>query len=711
MAILNRLGNKYGIPYLYLTPEYLGEVSFWSFAIVGFSLGGFVMAFNISCYIQSGAYFPFLATLSKPFARFCTNNSFIPFAFIITYLISAFNFLSANEAYGSIEIIIRISGLPIGYSIFIILSMAYFMATNKDFEKIFGKDAAKFFSSKTNEDEPARMVLHKRKKNWYDQSVFEKSWRVDSYLGSRLRLKISRPFTHYDSNMLSQVFRQNHVNASFFEIVIILSILALGFFKEVDAFEIPAGATIILLFTMMMMLVSAVRSWLHGWTIFVLLLLFFAINFISRYDNVYFENNAYGMDYTSLVNYSDSLLLPRNISPEKHQQDVSGIADVLEKWKAGRNAMGNKPKAIFIATSGGGSRSALWTIHALQYLDSVLQGKLMQQSILITGSSGGMVGAAYFRELYRKNKEELYNKKHALKIARDLLNPIAFSMATSDIIRIQKFKYNNQMYWKDRGYAFEQALNEITDSLMDQPLSALLKDEKSGLIPMMIFSPSIVSDGRRLLISPLDMSFLTSYRSSENLNFKTNMENIEYKKLFKEQDPMNLRYLTILRMNASFPYIMPTVDMPTDPSIEVFDAGLRDNYGIKTTVKFIFGMREWLEKNTSGIIILQIRDGLKNSTRIESENRSYIDQMLSPFGSLYGNWFKVQDFNNDELLKYAGAWYNGPVDIINYELNKSYEENISLSWHLTSLEKLKVLNSVHLEQNKRAVENLKQLLE
>src|SRR5690606_5842815 len=201
MAILNQLGTKYGIPYLYLTPEYLGEVSFWSFAIVGFSLGGFVMAFNISCYIQSGASFPFLATLSKPFARFCTNNSFIPLLFIISYLIASYRFLNANEAIGDFDIILKILGLPVGYSIFIIFSMAYFMATNKDFEKIFGKDAAKFFSSKAN-NEPARMVRHKRRKNWYDQSVFEKSWRVDSYLGSRLRLRISRPFSHYDSNML-----------------------------------------------------------------------------------------------------------------------------------------------------------------------------------------------------------------------------------------------------------------------------------------------------------------------------------------------------------------------------------------------------------------------------------------------------------------------------------------------------------------------------
>ena len=121
-------------------------------------------------------------------------------------------------------------------------------------------------------------------------------------------------------------------------------------------------------------------------------------------------------------------------------------------------------------------------------------------------------------------------------------------------------------------------------------------------------------------------------------------------------------------------------------------------------------MREWLEENTSGVIILQIRDGLKNSRRSSQGKRTLMDQFWLPFGSLYGNWFKVQDFNNDELLVYMGAWYNGKVDIINYELNKSYDENISLSWHLTTLEKTKVLKSIDLPQNQKALKELKSLL-
>ena len=64
-----------------------------------------------------------------------------------------------------------------------------------------------------------------------------------------------------------------------------------------------------------------------------------------------------------------------------------------------------------------------------------------------------------------------------------------------------------------------------------------------------------------------------------------------------------------------------------------------------------------------------------------------LNELLSPFGSLYGNWFEVQDYNNDELMEYTKEWYDGEVDLINYQLNKTADNYISLSWHLTSKEK------------------------
>src|SRR5687767_15991664 len=55
------LAPKYGAPFLFLYPEYLNKISFFSYAITGFSCGGFIMAYNIASYVMNGFRFPFLA--------------------------------------------------------------------------------------------------------------------------------------------------------------------------------------------------------------------------------------------------------------------------------------------------------------------------------------------------------------------------------------------------------------------------------------------------------------------------------------------------------------------------------------------------------------------------------------------------------------------------------------------------------------------------
>jgi len=45
--ITQNVGVKYGIPYVFLFPEYFGTANPWSFLLLGFSLGGFITAFNL----------------------------------------------------------------------------------------------------------------------------------------------------------------------------------------------------------------------------------------------------------------------------------------------------------------------------------------------------------------------------------------------------------------------------------------------------------------------------------------------------------------------------------------------------------------------------------------------------------------------------------------------------------------------------------------
>lgn len=710
LMIYQQIGNKYGVPYLFLGPEYLGKLSFSSYFILGFAFGGFVMSFNISSYIMNGFRFPFLATLSKPFFKYCINNSLLPLLFIILYSIETFRFLRLYEGFSTEESILRLSGFLGGYFIFILISLAYFMATNKDFEKLFGKEIAKVVGSDTKKGEPAKQLLTKTEKDWYKlHEADSKSWRVDSYLGLFLRLKQTRAYKHYNQNMLSQVFRQNHINASVFELVVILSIIVLGLFRENEVFIIPAAATLTLLFTMLLMVTSALRSWLRGWTWVVILGLLLGLNELSKYDTFYYESRAPGLSYEAKPNY-----LTRSVANDTlFQQDIKLHEERLQRWKLKNTEHPvKKPKAIFISASGGGSRAMLWSFLALQHLDSLTNGQLFKHSVLMNGSSGGMIGSAYFRELrwqQAKGTNNVYAEKYRLDLAQDLLNPVFFTLAVNDmLIRTQRFEYEGQKYWKDRGYIFEKTLNENSRFQLDKPLGAYREAETKAAIPLMVFTPSIVNDSRRLLISNLPMSFMSSIEKQE----AALQENIEFLRLFSENDPLKVRFLSVLRMNASFPYIMPTINLPSNPTIEVFDSGLRDNFGIKSTLKYIFHLRKWLEQNTSGIVLLQIRDDLKsNRSQLNAKGkRSISDQLLSPFGSLYGNWFQVQDFNNDELIEYASQWFSGSFEVIPYQLKRDQEQSISLSWHLTSKEKEQILSSLNHTENQAAAKRLQTLL-
>ena len=87
--------------------------------------------------------------------------------------------------------------------------------------------------------------------------------------------------------------------------------------------------------------------------------------------------------------------------------------------------------------AGGKTCSALG-VNALQTADSLTDGKLMKNSILITGASGGLIGASYFREL--KLRDQLgqdvhpYSNMHRQLISTDNLNPIIFSLMANDLL-------------------------------------------------------------------------------------------------------------------------------------------------------------------------------------------------------------------------------------------------------------------------------------
>lgn len=715
--ITDSFSKTFGIPYLFLDPEYMGTVGFTSFFIMGFTTGSFVMVYNISSYIVNGFRFPFIATLSKPFLKYTMNNFIVPVLFVLVYLYFLISFQLNNEYRSLWTVFTQVMGFISGFILIILFTLTYFFRTNKDIVHMFGVETsdsdpnAPFANHLIEKKEPAK----KRSSFFKKRRVQNKIWRVDTYLSSFSKVKLVRQTDHYTREMVESVFRQNHLNAAIIEIIVFVAFIVMGLFKDYSIFKLPAGASVILIFSMFIMLSSAFRFWLKAWATSVLIGVFLLVNFISKYGVFYSENKAYGMDYNSgPATYSIERFEGLD-DPHLVKADYDSTINILNKWKEKFYGESGKPKMIFVNCSGGGLRASIWAFRIMQVADSLSENRFSRSTQLISGASGGMVGAAYYRELFLQQRlgllKSINSDKGINNIGKDLLNPVAFSVTVSDLFfNIQRFRDGNTLHNKDRAYAFEKQLNENTGNVLQKRLSAYRDPEANALIPMMLFTPTVVNDGRRLLISPQPVSYMASHVKDSSFKFDSTIDEIEFRKLFRDQDADNIKFTSVLRMNATFPYILPAVSLPSQPVINVMDAGIRDNTGLKTSLKFLYIFRDWIEANTSGVIFVDIRDSHKARPVEEKPRMSFMENFITPLGNIYGNLLTIQDYNQDEAYEYAKSWFHAPFDFVIFEL-PTKEQDISLSWHLTTREKRSVYNSINLPENKQSVTQLLDLMQ
>jgi hypothetical protein len=61
-------------------------------------------------------------------------------------------------------------------------------------------------------------------------------------------------------------------------------------------------------------------------------------------------------------------------------------------------------------------------------------------------------------------------------------------------------------------------------------------------------------------------------------------------------------------MNAAFPFVLPAVRLPTNPPLDVIDAGAIDNLGQSLTLRLLWKQRSLLASTASKIIWIEIRD-------------------------------------------------------------------------------------------------------
>lgn len=708
--ICNTVGTKFGVPLLLLAPEYNGNTSFTAFSLLGFALGGFIMAFNLYSYIMHGFRFPFIASVSRPFFKFCINNFILPLAFVLTFLVNSFHFQVDKELITPLNAIWNLAGFIFGITVFFVLSLYYFFKTNRDVSNIHKSNRSRKVEQWSDGN------LLQMASRWKNIQRNHRDWRIETYMTHIFKIGLARKSEHYSDEVIDRVFSQNHINAAIFEVILIVSFVLIGSFREFKIFLIPAGASFLLLITMLVMVISAVYSWCKGWTSSVLILVALLINIASSRDSFLgIENKAYGVDYEAApVDYFKYLDSGLPTDSEMYN-DASYVVQMLENWKQkNKTKYGEeKPPIIFLNVSGGGLRSGLWSFRSMSHLDSITGGKFYDHVFLITGSSGGMVGISYYRALQLRELNrgtKLDAMQYFDSLGRDMLNAIGVSLITNDLfIRYQYFEYDNYKYVKDRAYAFEKELNLNTGNLMDKKVADYRDDEFKSRIPMLIMSPTIANDGRKILISASPVSYLTKTKLP-NITGKVLAENISFDHLLKKHHPEKLKFTTALRMNSTFPYVMPAATLPTEPKLDIMDAGMRDNYGLTTTVPFISTFGSWIQKNCSGLYIIQLRDMEKRARFDANINTSFTARVVGPLGSVYSNIFNTHNYAQDEMQDQLRRWISIPMDIIPIQLKQVEKSPISLSWHLTGFEKLFIRKGMEQENNKEAVAKIRAIL-
>ncbi|GGB09912.1 patatin-like phospholipase family protein [Puia dinghuensis] len=689
--------HSYGAAALFLSPEYLGDVSPISTAIVGVATGIYIMAWNITTFIIFCRHFRFLATTTKPFLKYCINNAILPAIFLIFYLVKAMEFSIHRELMPGRSFILLCFGFLSGLIFVLGVSLIYFFRADKNIIRRMTPviNNPKLFKSQFSKEE---VKLN-------DSRLMH----VDYYLNSLTSMRKTRDVAHYSKAFIESIFNRHHISAVLSIFMAFVSLIIIGFFMDSRYFQLPAAASILIFFAILISLTGAFSYFLQSWSIPFFILVYFALNLLYKYNVIDPTNKAYGVNYTEKDDrplYDRETLLDL-CSDKNVQRDKENMLRILERWKARQASQ--KPVLFLVNTSGGGSRSATFTLSILQRLDSLSGGKLMRKTFLITGASGGMLGAAYFRELSRRRDAgdtsiHLEDHRYVNDISGDLLNTLFSSFVARDLASpAQKFTVGDQEYVKDRGFAFEQRLNENTHGILDKQLKDLAPDEAAARMPVLLFNPVITRDSRALVISTQPVSFLMRPRYDSSKLPTMDPDAIDFAAMFARQQPMDLRLLTALRMNATFPYVLPNVWLPSRPVIDVMDAGFRDNFGEMNAIRFLNSFREWLQENTSGVVLLQIRDRKAGGWENPFESDDITEIITKPILLLQDNWYKMQEYNQDDLLSLANNGMGFPFRKLVFQyVPRTEEAGAALNFHLTKQEKLNITGALDNSDNQRA---------
>lgn len=334
-----------------------------------------------------------------------------------------------------------------------------------------------------------------------------------------------------------------------------------------------------------------------------------------------------------------------------------------------------KNTLVIVCASGGGIQATGWTVQVLTGLQNLLGNSFPKAISLISSVSGGSVGTMYYLNHFTEKgyppNEELDNIFN--RATEDSLDAVGWGLAYPDLWRILGVPIFAPKL-SDRGTALEKDWQ----SEMKQPNETLTdwhQKINDGKLPIPIFNTTLVENGYRFLITPINLSQSFDHQQGKCFDFDG---------LYPHSD---LNVATAARLSASFPYVSPLArDNQNITSYHIADGGYFDNSGFVTGVEALYQLifqnnTEQKQNNTNPteketnkikrVLVLQINPFPDDSPKTDK----YSPLLMTILGPLL-TLFKVRD----PVLKSRNAM---EVDLI--EQWEEISQNNSLDFHYYSI--------------------------
>lgn len=378
-------------------------------------------------------------------------------------------------------------------------------------------------------------------------------------------------------------------------------------------------------------------------------------------------------------------------------------ADAFAGWYARQKQQqsGQDPVLVAVTAVGGGIATGYWTDHVLYELQQSLGDSFAGSIGLVSGVSGGSVGALYFMDALADPRgqplgDRLLEARN--RMGEPSLPPAAWGLVYPDFWRTVPFGSLFRRV-EDRAEALEIAWRRN----LRQPYATLLswrQGVREGRLPVPIFNSTITETGSRMLLTPLDLPLRSAGGDCKDIPSRclTTWKAHNFRQLYPGRD---LNVATAARLSATFPWVSPLarpeLERGDQRGFHLADGGYYDNYGVASLVDWlneITGRMRQDKLKLRRILLVQIRAGDERE-KGGAERSGWTLSIVGPIQTLLSIRTATQSVRNDtevDLIQRLACQQAGiAVESFVFKLEPNQGDTAAcktpLSWQLTGGEK------------------------